>query len=275
VYRFERSGTLHGLLRVRGFTQDDAHVFCAPEQLGEELARVLEFADFMMRAFGYTYTPYLATRPEKSLGTDAEWERSIQALRDALEERQMKYEVEEGAGAFYGPKIDLKLQDSLGREWTGPTIQVDLNLPKRFNVTYVSRDDVEREVVMVHRTVLGSMERFIGGLLEHYAGAFPTWLAPEQVRVIPISSEHGDYATTVFEALSAAGIRASVDRRNEKTGAKIRDATIEKTPYMLILGDREVAARTVAVRKRKAGDQGSAKLADFVAQVAREAAQRA
>ena len=270
VYRFERSGTLHGLLRVRGFTQDDAHIFCTREQLAEELAKTLELADYMMRSFGYTYVPCLATRPEKSLGTEEEWEHSTQALKDALHERKMKYEVEEGGGAFYGPKIDIKLEDSLGRVWTGPTVQVDLNLPKRLEVTYTARDDTEHEVVIIHRTVLGSMERFVGGLLEHYAGAFPVWLAPEQVRVITISSDHSEYAVQILEVLRQAGLRATADRRNEKTGAKIRDAAMEKIPYMLIVGDREVSSETVAVRKRHEGDQGASKLDAFVTAVQRE-----
>ena len=264
VYRYERSGALLGLLRVRGFTQDDAHIFCEPEQLAAELERILELADYMMAAFGFTYTAHLATRPEKALGSAEEWERSIQALADALKARKMAYEVDEGEGAFYGPKIDLKLEDALGRVWTGPTIQVDLNLPKRFDATYVARDGSEREVVIVHRTVLGSMERFVGSLLEHYAGAFPLWLAPEQVRVIPITSDHADYAMQVGDAIRDAGFRVSVDQRNEKTGAKIRDASLEKIPYMLILGDREVDSETVSVRKRKEGDLGASKLNAFL-----------
>ena len=270
VYRYERSGTLHGLLRVRGFTQDDAHVFCEPEQLPEELARILELADYMMTSFGFTYNTHLATRPEKSLGTDAEWERSTQALEEALRARKMEYVVDEGDGAFYGPKIDLKLEDALGRVWTGPTIQVDLNLPERFDVTYVARDGSERQVVVVHRTVLGSMERFVGSLIEHYAGAFPLWLAPEQVRVIPISSDQTDYARKVLAALREAGCRATVDQRNEKVGAKIRDASKEKVPYMLILGEREMNSETVSVRKRREGDQGACKLSDFLEAVAEE-----
>ncbi len=274
VYRFERSGTLHGLLRVRGFTQDDAHIFCEPEQLAQELTRVLELAEYMMEAFGFQYHPWLATRPDKSLGTDEEWDRSTQALIEALKARKMSYEVEEGGGAFYGPKIDIKLEDALGRVWTGPTVQVDLNLPKRFGVTYVARDGSEREVVIVHRTVLGSMERFMGALLEHYAGAFPLWLSPEQVRVIPITNDNTDYALRVVAKLREAGLRATSDQRNEKTGAKIRDAVLEKIPYMLILGDREMNAETVAVRKRKEGDLGTCKLGEFIETATKEAEQR-
>lgn len=270
VYRYERSGTLHGLLRVRGFTQDDAHIFCEPEQLARELARTLELADAMMRAFGFNYTAYLATRPEKSLGTDAEWRDSTDALLAALKSRKMEYEVEEGGGAFYGPKIDIKLEDALGRVWTGPTVQVDLNLSKRFGVTYASREGEEREPCIIHRTVLGSMERFMGSLLEHYAGAFPAWLAPEQARVIPITSDHAEYAQRVLSRLRAAGLRASADQRNEKTGAKIRDASLEKVPYMLILGDREMSEETVAVRKRGQGDLGTCSLEEFLATISKE-----
>ena len=265
VYRYERSGTLHGLLRVRGFTQDDAHIFCTPEQLADELVGALELADFMMRAFGYKYLPYLATRPEKSLGSDEEWDRSTQALRDALAARDMSYEIDEGAGVFYGPKIDIKLEDAIGRTWTGPTIQVDLNLPKRFEVSYIGADNSEHEVVIVHRTVIGSMERFVGGLLEHYAGSLPVWLSPEQVRVIAIADSHGEYTVRVAESLRNEGVRAEADLRNEKTGAKIRRASLDKIPYILVVGDREVRDGSVAVRKRGEGDLGAMEIEAFTA----------
>jgi len=270
VYRFERSGTLHGLLRVRGFTQDDAHIFCTPEQLPGELVATLELADAMMRAFGFRYEVFLATRPEKALGSEAEWERSLQALRTALAARNLPYQIDEGGGAFYGPKIDIKLRDAIGREWTGPTVQVDLNLPKRFGATYIGPDNAEHEVVIVHRTVIGSMERFVGALLEHYAGALPLWLAPEQVRVITIADAHAEYADKVAEELRRRGFRATADVRNEKTGAKIRRAALEKVPYALVVGDRELQQGTVSVRHRKLGDQGPSTLDAFVARLVRE-----
>jgi len=274
VYRYERSGVLHGMLRVRGFTQDDAHIFCTPDQLASEVLGVLDLVDVMMSAFGYTYRLFLATRPEKYLGTEAEWEAATAALRRALEQRGQPYEVDEGGGVFYAPKIDVKLRDAIGREWQGPTIQVDLNLPKRFGVAYVGPDNREHEAVMIHRTVLGSMERFVGGLVEHYAGAFPLWLAPEQVRVLPISDSHVAYAREVAGRLRAEGFRVTTDASNEKIGARIRAATLDKVPYMVIVGGREVAAGTVAVRHRRHGDQGPCDVAELVARLRREAAER-
>ncbi|MBM4045467.1 MAG: threonine--tRNA ligase, partial [Planctomycetes bacterium] len=260
VYRYERSGVLHGMLRVRGFTQDDSHIFCTREQLPNEVAALLDLVDYMMKAFGYTYNLKLSTRPEKSLGTDEEWEWSTGALRQALEMRGAKYVVDEGAGVFYAPKIDVVLLDALGNEWQGPTIQVDLNLPKRFHTTYVGPDGAEHETVIVHRTVLGSMERFIAGLIEHFAGAFPLWLAPVQVEVMPITDAQSAYAQEVTQRLLAEGFRAHGDLRNEKIGFKIREATLAKVPYMLVVGDREVAQKKVAVRSRKSGDEGAAEL---------------
>ena len=270
VYRYERGGTLHGLLRVRGFTQDDSHIFCTPEQLADEVARVLDLAGYMMEAFGYKYQLSLATRPEKSLGTDEEWERSTQALHSALESRGLEYEMDEGGGVFYAPKIDLKLLDALGRGWQGPTIQVDLNLPKRLNVTYVGQDGQEHETVIVHRTVLGSMERFIGELVEHYGGAFPTWLAPVQVAILPISESQIEYANSVQSELRAAGLRAETDARDDKIGYKIREAQLQQVPYMLVLGRKEVESGTVAVRHRRRGDLGQMKLEEFIALICEE-----
>ena len=263
VYRYERGGTLHGMLRVRGFTQDDSHIFCTPEQLADEVGDVLDLAGYMMDAFGYKSEMYLATRPEKSLGTDEEWERSTESLRSALESRGLEYEIDEGGGAFYAPKIDLKLVDALGRGWQGPTIQVDLNLPKRFDVAYVGKDGQEHETVIVHRTVLGSMERFVGGLVEHYGGAFPTWLAPVQMVVLPISDAQADYAASVQSELLAAGFRVEIDVRDEKIGYKIREAQVQQVPYMLVLGRKEVESGTVAVRHRRKGDLGQMKLEQF------------
>jgi threonyl-tRNA synthetase len=276
VYRYEPSGTLHGLFRVRGFTQDDAHIFCTPEQLPAEIEGVLELADFMMKAFGFRYRTFLATRPEKYLGTEEEWDRATAALRAALEKRRLDYEVDEGKGVFYAPKIDIKLADSLGREeWQGPTIQVDLNLPKRFGVTYVGEDNTEHEVIMVHRTVIGSMERFLGNLIEHFAGAFPMWLAPVQVAVIPITDDQRPYAGEVAVRLRQAGLRVDLDERSEKVGYKIRSATLQKVPYMLIIGKREVEAGTVALRARLAGDLGSWTLERFIERATEEVATKA
>ena len=274
VYRYEPAGALHGMFRVRGFTQDDSHIFCTPDQLVDEVVGVLDLAAFMMEAFDYTCRYYLATRPEKSLGTDEEWEHATASLKEALERRGLDYEIDEGAGVFYAPKIDITIADSLGREWQGPTIQVDLNLPGRFDVNYVGPDNQPHRVVMVHRTVLGSMERFIGGLIEHYAGAFPVWLAPEQVRVLPITTDQHAYAAEVLARLKAEGVRATMDDRSEKVGAKIRDATMEKVPYMLVVGARESASGDVSVRARTEGDLGSSSLDDFLARVRGEIASR-
>jgi threonyl-tRNA synthetase len=264
VYRYERSGTLHGLLRVRGFTQDDAHIFCTPDQLVDEVVGVLDFVDLVMRRFGYTYKAYLATRPEKSLGSDEVWEHATRSLVEALERQQLNYEVDPGGGVFYGPKIDIKLYDALGREWQGPTVQADFNLPERFDVTYVGPDGAEHRAVMIHRVVLGSMERFVGGLIEHYAGAFPLWLAPTQVILLPIATRHTQYAHSVAAELRGAGLRVEVDDRSEKTGYKIREAQVQKIPYMLVVGDREAENGTVSVRSRDAGDLGPMSVAAFL-----------
>ena len=272
VYRYERSGVLHGMLRVRGFTQDDAHIFCTPDQLADEVAGVLDLVDVMMSAFQYEYKVSLSTRPEKYLGTEEEWARSTQSLVDALNARAVAYEVDEGGGVFYAPKIDVKLVDALGREWQGPTIQVDLNLPKRFHVSYIGADNGEHECIMIHRTVLGSMERFVGGLIEHYGGAFPLWLAPEQVRVLPIAEGQAESAKGVCAELKAAGIRAKMDLSNEKIGTRIRQATLDKVPYMAIVGGREVDTGTVSVRHRTDGDEGAVSLYDFLARLREEIA---
>ncbi|HUV38480.1 MAG TPA: threonine--tRNA ligase, partial [Planctomycetota bacterium] len=274
VYRYEPAGTLHGMMRVRGFTQDDSHIFCTPEQLTDEVLGVLDLAAFMMEAFGYTCSYYLATRPEKYLGTPEEWEHATACLKEALERRGLAYEIDEGGGVFYAPKIDIKLADSLGREWQGPTIQVDLNLPNRFDVNYVGPDNHPHKAVMIHRTVLGSMERFIGGLIEHVGGAFPVWLAPEQVRVLPITEAQEDYAREVHGRLRSESVRCGLDDRSETIGAKIRDATLEKVPYMLVVGAREAQSRQVAVRARTGGDLGVSSLEDFIARVKDDVASR-
>jgi len=250
VYRYEPSGTLHGMLRVRGFTQDDAHTFCTPEQLGQELDLILELMHFMMTTFGYTYKAYLATRPEKYLGTIEEWERATNELRMALERRGLPYQVDEGGGVFYAPKIDIKLIDSLGREWQGPTHQVDLQAARRFDIRYVGEDNALHESVIIHRTVLGSMERFIGGLIEHYGGALPLWLSPEQVRILTISEKTDQYAIGLQTRMKKENLRCGIDLTSEKIGAKIAKAHSEKLPYMLVVGTRETEQNAVNVRIR-------------------------
>jgi threonyl-tRNA synthetase len=264
VYRYERSGVLHGLTRVRGFTQDDAHIFCRPDQLEDEVVGVMEFALFMMRTFGFKeYEVLLSTRPEKYAGTVEIWEEATETLDRALKRLALPYEVDPGEGVFYGPKIDIRLRDALGRAWQGPTTQVDFNLPQRFDVTYVGVDGMAHPVVMVHRTVLGSMERFLGCLIEHYAGAFPVWLAPVQAVVIPIADRHVDYALKVEAELKAGGMRAEADVRPERMNLKIREAQLQKTPYMLIVGDKEVESATVSVRLRSGEDLGGQTIAAF------------
>ena len=251
VYRYERSGVLHGLSRVRGFTQDDAHIFCRPDQLEEEVVGVLDLALFMIDTFGFSnYQLLLSTRPEKYTGTIQVWDEATDTLRQALDRSKLAYEIDPGEGVFYGPKIDIKFESALGKAWQGPTIQVDFNLPQRFDVTYIGEDGKEHSVVMVHRTVLGSMERFLATLLEHYGGAFPLWLAPVQARIIPVADRHLDYAHKLAAQLKSEGIRAEVDARAERINAKIRQAQLEKIPYMLVVGDKEVATSTVSIRLR-------------------------
>jgi threonyl-tRNA synthetase len=254
VYRYERSGVLHGMERVRGFTQDDSHVFCTPDQLADEVAAILDLMDYLLRAFRYDYSCYLATRPkDKFLGTEEEWDFATAALKSALERRGLPYEVDEGGGAFYAPKIDVKLKDAIGREWQCPTIQVDLNLPKRFGVTYVGPDGKDHEVIMLHRALLGSLERFVGIYIEHTGGEFPVWVAPVQVAIIPANPKAFDYAQDTARMLELGGVRTAVDLRDDKMGAKIRDAELEKVPYMLIVGPREAEAGTVAPRRKGVG----------------------
>jgi len=266
VYRFEMSGSLHGMLRVRGFTQDDAHIFCTPGQLPGEVEELLGLVDQMMGTFGYRYKAYLATRPEVSLqtATDQEWERATEALRSGLERYGMDYRVEEGEGTFYAPKIDVKLFDALGRQWQGPTIQVDLNLPKRFGVSYIAEDGKEHECIILHRAILGSLERFVGGLIEHFAGRFPLWLAPEQVRLLPITDDHAEYARRICDILRKHNIRAECDERNEKTGYKVHSGNKDKIPYLLIVGDKEVESDTVSVRSHARGDEGACPVEDLI-----------
>jgi len=253
VYRYERSGVLHGMLRVRGFTQDDAHVFCTPEQVPGEIGRLLDLVDEMLKTFGYPYTIELSTRPEKALGTVEQWKQAEDELAAVLRARGLEFRIDEGGGAFYGPKLDFKLIDAIGRSWQGPTVQLDFNLPDRFDLEYVGEDNARHRPVMLHRVLVGSMERFVGGLIEHYAGAFPLWLAPEQVRVIPITDDVADSARALDSELREAGLRTSVDDRSETLGYKIRDSETHKIPYMAVIGAREAEAGTVAVRRRGAG----------------------
>ncbi len=276
VYRYERSGVLHGLLRVRGFTQDDAHHFCRPDQMPEEIDFVLNFCLHILRSFGFTeFTAYLSTKPEKSVGPIEKWNDATEALRAALERANLDYKVDEGGGAFYGPKIDLKIKDALQREWQLSTIQFDFNLSERFDLTYIGEDGQPHKPYMIHRALLGSMERFLGVLIEHYAGAFPVWLAPTQATIIPIADRHLDYAYEVLKKLKAAGIRAQVDERSERMNAKIRDAQREKVPYMLVIGDQEVEGGKVALRLRSGENPGAIPVDEFIARAQKEIAEHA
>ena len=256
VHRHELSGVLHGLMRVRCFTQDDAHIFMLPSQIKDEIKGVFDLIDSVYRLFGFEYHVELSTRPEKSMGSLEDWEYATEALRQALVEKGVPFKVNEGDGAFYGPKIDFHLKDSLGRTWQCGTIQLDFQMPERFDITYIGEDGQKHRPVMIHRVAFGSIERFIGILTEHYAGAFPLWLSPIQVRVLPITDKHAAYALELKEKLIAKGIRGEADLRNEKIGYKIREAQNQRIPYMFVVGDKEIADHTVAVRKRGAGDIG-------------------
>jgi len=270
VYRYEKSGSLHGLLRVRGFTQDDGHIFCRPDQLKEEIQGVMDYIMDLLSTFKLDYVINVGTRPEKYIGSDEAWEHATQALIDALKERGFDYNVVEGDGAFYGPKIDIAVLDAIGRKWDGPTIQVDFNLPERFDLTYVDKDGQKKRPVMVHRAIMGSLERFIGLLIEHYAGLFPTWLAPTQVVVIPVSDKFLDYADQVYEKLKEAGVRVKVDDESAKVGYKIRKAELQKIPYMLIVGEKEKESGTVSVRSKREGDLGTMELNKFLDKILKE-----
>ncbi len=251
VYRYERSGVLHGLLRVRGFTQDDAHIFCTKEQLEEEIQKVLDFTLFILSTFGFTsYDIYISTRPEKYVGSIENWEKATFALEEALKKRNLPYQIDPGEGVFYGPKIDIKIKDVLNRSWQCSTIQVDFNIPERFDITYRGKDGKEHRPIMIHRALMGSLERFIGVMIEHYAGAFPLWLSPVQIEVMSISEKHVDYATRVYTQLINNGFRVKLNIDNEKIGYKIRNATLNKIPYMVIVGDKEIQSETITVRRR-------------------------
>ena len=268
VYRYERSGVLHGLLRVRGFTQDDAHLFCRPSQIEQEITKVLDLIVFILQSFGFhEYKIYLSTRPEKYVGSDEGWESATKALETALNNKSLDFEVDPGEGVFYGPKIDIKIKDSLNRYWQVSTVQVDFNLPEKFDISYVEEDGQRRQPIMLHRALMGSLERFFGCLIEHYAGAFPLWLAPVQVILLPITDKHAKYAEKIAQQIEESGIRVEKDLRNEKIGFKIREAQIQKIPYMIVLGDKEVDSSTLGVRRRRSKETRNLDLKTFLNEI--------
>mgnify|MGYP000921946490 CR=1 FL=1 len=271
VYRYEKAGTLHGLFRVRGFTQDDAHIFCTVEQIEDEVKEVIRFCNFIWKTFGFTEVKaYLSTRPEKAVGEEARWDQATRSLEAAIKAEGLPYEIDKGGGAFYGPKIDLKVKDAIGREWQTSTIQFDFNLPERFDLKYIGDDGEAHRPYMVHRALFGSLERFFGILTEHYAGGFPVWLAPEQVRVLPLSDDQLGYAEEVLVQLRKADIRATVDRKPGKLNGKVKNAQLDKVPYMLIIGGKEQESKQVAVRHRLKGMKGACSVEEFVAQLKQE-----
>jgi threonyl-tRNA synthetase len=271
VYRYERSGVLHGLLRVRGFSQDDAHIFCRPDQIEEEVRGVLDLTILFLKTFGFDdYEIYLSTRPEKFVGSEDVWDRATDALRNALDSKGLKYEMDEGGGAFYGPKIDLKIKDVLGRAWQCSTVQVDFNLPERFEMSFIGDDNTRHQPIMIHRAIFGSMERFFGVLIEHYGGAFPMWLSPVQMRIATIADEHVEYGERVYKTLKEKGMRVEKDFRNEKLGFKVREAQLEKIPYLLVIGNNEMESGTVAARKLGGENLPSMTIEDFVNSVESE-----
>lgn len=275
VYRYERSGVLHGLLRVRGFTQDDAHLFCRPDQIEQEILKVLDLTVLTLKTFGFDeYEIYVSTRPEKAVGSPENWERATSALESALKTKGMAYRIDPGEGVFYGPKIDLKIKDVLGRSWQCTTVQVDFNLPQRFTLSYIGEDGKEHQPIMIHRALMGSIERFFGVLIEHYAGAFPLWLAPVQVKIMPITDQQHGYADDVARTLLEAGFRVETDPRNEKIGLKIREAEMAKVPYMVILGAREAQSRKLSVRKRSGDNLGELDITAFIDRLNGEVGQR-
>ncbi len=271
VYRYERTGALHGLMRVRGFTQDDAHIFCRPEQLEDEIFNIIDLNLHILKTFGFDeYDVYLSTRPDKYVGSDENWDLSTEALKQAMDKKGLAYEIDPGEGVFYGPKIDIKIKDQLGRSWQCSTIQVDFNLPERFEMTYTGADGAEHQPIMIHRALMGSLERFIGILIEHYAGAFPLWMAPEQARILNITDDQAEYCKKVYADLRKAGVRVEQDLRNEKLNYKIREAQIMKVPYMLIIGEREKEDGTVTVRKRNGDNLPPMSSQEFADMVRRE-----
>jgi threonyl-tRNA synthetase len=275
VHRHEMSGVLHGLMRVRAFTQDDAHIFMLPEQINDEIKGVIDLIDNFYSMFGFPYYVELSTKPEDSMGSEEIWEMATNALIKALEEKGISYKVNEGDGAFYGPKIDFHLQDSLDRTWQCGTIQLDFQMPDRFGLTYIGEDGEKHQPVMIHRVIYGSIERFIGILTEHFGGAFPTWLAPVQVKILPITENQHEYAQKVVDELDEAGIRVEIDTRSEKIGYKIREGQLQKIPYLLVVGNKEVESGAVAVRHRKNGDLGAMPVEEFTAMIKKEIADKA
>ncbi|WP_129596002.1 threonine--tRNA ligase [Anaerophilus nitritogenes] len=270
VHRHELSGALHGLMRVRNFTQDDAHIYMLPEQIKDEIKGVIDFTDYLYSIFGFKYHIELSTRPENSMGSDEEWEMATNALREALEEKGLSYKLNEGDGAFYGPKIDFHLEDCIGRTWQCGTIQLDFQMPQRFDLTYIGKDSEKHRPIMLHRTIFGSIERFIGILIEHFAGKFPTWIAPVQVKILPIADKYIEYAQKIKDALKDKEIRVELDDRNEKIGYKIREAQLQKVPYMIIVGEKEEQAAEISVRSRDHGELGNQTIKDFIHKVEEE-----
>jgi len=270
VHRHEMSGALHGLMRVRAFTQDDAHIFMLPEQIIDEIQGVINLIDLFYSQFGFTYHVELSTKPEKAMGTQEVWDKATDALKLALQQKGIDFIINEGDGAFYGPKIDFHLQDSLDRTWQCGTIQLDFQMPEKFDLTYIGEDGEKHRPVMIHRVIYGSIERFIGILIEHFAGAFPAWLAPVQVRILPITDRQHEYADALLKELNDQGIRVEIDKRSEKIGYKIREGQLQKIPYLLVVGEKEMEAGSVAVRHRKQGDLGSQTAAAFIAMIQEE-----
>jgi threonyl-tRNA synthetase len=264
VSRHEKSGVLHGLMRVREFTQDDAHIFCRPDQLHQEILSIIRFVQDVMAIFGFQFEMEISTRPSKSIGSDEDWERAEKALKEVLDSEGLPYELNEGDGAFYGPKIDIKLKDAIGRKWQCATIQCDFALPERFDLTYMDSDGKRKRPVMLHRVVLGAMERFIGVLIEHYGGRFPVWLAPVQVMIMNITDDQEPYVRNIYNAMIAEGIRVELDTRNEKLGLKIRESVVKKIPYMVIVGKNEMENNSITVRVRDGGELKDIKVADFI-----------
>jgi threonyl-tRNA synthetase len=263
VHRHELSGALHGLMRVRNFTQDDAHIYMMPDQIEAEVIKVIELADDIYNVFGFSYKVELSTKPEKAIGSDEVWEKATNALRNALEKKGIDYRINPGDGAFYGPKIDFHLEDSIGRTWQCGTIQLDFQMPERFDLNYIGSDGEKHRPVIVHRTILGSIERFFGILVEHFAGKFPVWLSPVQIMIIPVADAHNEFAQDIANQLTALGIRASIDSRGEKLGYRIREAQMQKTPYMLVVGDKEMEGGDLALRVRDSGDVAQISLSDL------------
>ncbi|MBU3918864.1 threonine--tRNA ligase [Patescibacteria group bacterium] len=273
VYRYEKSGVLHGLTRVRGFTQDDAHIWCAKEQLNEEITKLTEHGFKMLKDFGFgkdNLDIYLATMPKKHIGDEKIWKKATNALKQTLNKLKVKYEIDEGGGAFYGPKIDIKIKDSLGRPWQCTTIQVDFNLPEKFNVNYINKNGRKEQSIMIHRALLGAVERFIGVLIEHYAGAFPLWLSPVQISIIPISEKHLKYAKEVAAKIKKQGFRIEIQEENETLSKKIRNTEMQKIPYVLVVGDKEEKEKTISIRSREKGNIGEAKIDDFIAKIKKQ-----